>query len=202
MLGELQTPEYRIAEDARQAVGGIIRLEENAPYWQRLFSFQGVFNRVFEAADGVLNLALYLVSLALRLQLGVTDCLADRLLDCTFDLLPRSDDPVLIHDFLLQYLLNGECKLAPSVHKITAPPALLLDVDQSSIPALYCVWPRSGWHRGYQCSRPVAHDPAFEMIVARPAPVFPEAKMSSMNFEKHELRKSKNLLYARNLLAL
>jgi hypothetical protein len=59
------------------------------------------FERVFEAADGVLNLALYLVSLALRLQLGVTDHLADHLLDCTFDLLRRSDDPVLVHDFFL-----------------------------------------------------------------------------------------------------
>ena len=58
---------------------------------RRLFSFE----RILEAADGVLNLALYLVSLAFRLQLGVTDRLADGLLDCTFDLLRRSDDPVL-----------------------------------------------------------------------------------------------------------
>ena len=51
------------------------------------------FERVFEAADGVLNLALYLVGLALRLQLGVTDGLADHLLDCAFDLLRRSPCP-------------------------------------------------------------------------------------------------------------
>src|SRR5665647_3118672 len=40
-----------------------------------LFSFE----LVFDATDGVLNLALYFVGLALRLQLGVTDRLADRL---------------------------------------------------------------------------------------------------------------------------
>ena len=44
----------------------------------RLFPFE----RVFEGADGVLNLALYLVGRALRLQLGVTDRLADHLFDC------------------------------------------------------------------------------------------------------------------------
>jgi hypothetical protein len=47
---------------------------------------------VFEAADGFLNLAFYLVGLALRFQLGVTDGLADRLLDCAFDFLRRSGD--------------------------------------------------------------------------------------------------------------
>ena len=68
------------------------------PPWLRwLFTFK----RVFEAADGVLNFAFYPVRLALRLQLGVTDGLADHLLDCTFDLLARSDDPVLVNDFLL-----------------------------------------------------------------------------------------------------
>src|ERR1019366_4668314 len=67
---------------------------------QCLFSFE----RVFDAADGVLNLALYLVGLALRLQLGVTDRLADHLLHCAFDLLRRSDDPVLVHDFFLECL--------------------------------------------------------------------------------------------------
>ena len=39
-------------------------------------------------------IALHLVRLALQLQLGVTDRLADHLLDRTSDLLPRSDDPV------------------------------------------------------------------------------------------------------------
>src|ERR1017187_9254559 len=60
---------------------------------QRLFPFE----RVFDTADGVLNLALNLVGLALRLQLGVTGRLADRLLHCAFDLLRRSNDPVLVH---------------------------------------------------------------------------------------------------------
>jgi hypothetical protein len=39
------------------------------------------FERIFEVADGVLNLALYLVGYTIRLQLGVTDRLADHLLD-------------------------------------------------------------------------------------------------------------------------
>ena len=73
---------------------------------QRLFPFE----RVFDAANGVLNLALYLVGLALRLQLGVTDRPADNLLDCAFDLLRRSDNPVFVdefvHDFLLQDLAS------------------------------------------------------------------------------------------------
>src|ERR1019366_6346728 len=60
---------------------------------QRLFPFE----RVFDTADGVLNLALNLVGLALRLQLCVTGRLADRLLHCAFDLLRRSNDPVLVH---------------------------------------------------------------------------------------------------------
>ena len=54
-----------------------------------LFPFEGVF----ETADGILNLALYLVDLAVRLQLDVTDRLANHLLDCTRDFLRRSDDP-------------------------------------------------------------------------------------------------------------
>jgi hypothetical protein len=57
---------------------------------------------VFEAADGVLDSALYSVSLALRFQLGVTDGLANHLLDRAFNLLARSDDPILVHNFLLQ----------------------------------------------------------------------------------------------------
>jgi hypothetical protein len=61
------------------------------------------FERVFEAANGVLNFALNRVSLALGLQLGITDGLANYLLDCALDLLPRSDDPILVHNFLLQW---------------------------------------------------------------------------------------------------
>src|SRR5271167_1229818 len=64
----------------------------------RLFPFECVF----DAANGVLNLALDLVGLALRLQLCVTDRLADRLLHRAFDLLRRSDDTILVHDFLLE----------------------------------------------------------------------------------------------------
>jgi hypothetical protein len=60
--------------------------------------------RVLETADGILNLALNLVGLALRFQLGVANRLADRFLDIAFDHLRRSDDPILIHDFFLQDL--------------------------------------------------------------------------------------------------
>ena len=66
---------------------------------RRLFPFE----RVLDAADGVLNLAFYLVGLALRFQLGVTDGLADRLLDCAFDFLRRSGDSILVHNSLLEY---------------------------------------------------------------------------------------------------
>jgi hypothetical protein len=54
---------------------------------------------VFKAADSVLNLSLDLIRLALGLQLGVTNRLADGLFDGAFDLLRRSDDAVLVHDF-------------------------------------------------------------------------------------------------------
>src|ERR1039458_6317075 len=78
----------------------LVRRKSSQSQLQRLFPFE----RVFDAAYGVLNLALYLVGLALRLQLGVTDRLADHLLHCAFDLLRRSDDPVLVHDFFLECL--------------------------------------------------------------------------------------------------
>jgi len=54
--------------------------------------------RVFEAADCVLNLSLDPVGLALGLQLGVTNRLAGGLLDGALDLFRRSDDSVLIHE--------------------------------------------------------------------------------------------------------
>ena len=57
---------------------------------------------VFEAADVILNLAFDLVGLAVRFQLGVTDCLARRLFDCAFEFLCRSSDPVLVHGLFLQ----------------------------------------------------------------------------------------------------
>jgi len=43
--------------------------------------------RIFEPADGVLDLTLYLFGLAFGLQLGITHRLADHLLDCAFDFL-------------------------------------------------------------------------------------------------------------------
>ena len=75
---------------SRLAEHGIPMLvRRKSSHSQRLFPFE----RVFEAADGVLNLALYLVGVARRLQLGVTGRLADHLLDCAFDLLRRSPCP-------------------------------------------------------------------------------------------------------------
>ena len=85
------------------------------------------FERVFEAADGVLNLARYLVGLALRLQLGVTDRLADRLLDCAFDLFRRSGDPILIHDVFLQ--------MPSKWFNNVVGPAVVFDLDQTIFPS-------------------------------------------------------------------
>src|SRR5450631_1970831 len=63
-----------------------------------LFSLEGVL----DAADGVLNLTLNLVSVAFRHQLGVADRLAVHLLHCALYLLGRSDDPVLVHRCILR----------------------------------------------------------------------------------------------------
>src|ERR1051325_204472 len=68
-----------------------------SPVW-RLFAFE----RVLQAADGVLNLAGYLFGLAVRLQLGVADRLAGDLLDRAFEFLRRSGDSVLVHGDFLQ----------------------------------------------------------------------------------------------------
>jgi hypothetical protein len=78
---------------------GVRRLWQTKPAnSRRLFPFE----RIFDAADGVLNLALDLVGLALRLQFCVTDRVADGLFYRAFDLLSRSDDAIPVHDFLLK----------------------------------------------------------------------------------------------------
>src|ERR1041384_3754101 len=64
----------------------------------RLFAFE----RVLETANRVLNLALDLVGLAVRLELGIADRLAGDLLDGAFDFLRRSGDPILVHGDVLQ----------------------------------------------------------------------------------------------------
>src|ERR1017187_929981 len=74
----------------------LVRRKSSQSQLQRLFPFE----RVFDPANGLLNLALYLVGLALRLQLDVTDRPADNLLDCAFDLLRRSDNPVFVDEFV------------------------------------------------------------------------------------------------------
>jgi hypothetical protein len=84
----------------------VLDSKERSTHPRGLFPLQGVF----EAADGVLNLALNFVGLAIRRQLGVTGRLTDRLLDCAFYLRRRFLDSVLVHDFFLQDLakpLNG-----------------------------------------------------------------------------------------------
>src|SRR5271165_614651 len=56
--------------------------------------------RVVQPADGVLNLADGLVGLAVALQLGVPNGLANSLLRGAFDFLDRTGDSVLVHDWL------------------------------------------------------------------------------------------------------
>jgi hypothetical protein len=58
---------------------------------------QGILDRT----NDVLDLSLSLIRLAVNLQLGVTDDLADGFFDRALDLLARSDDPVLIHSSIL-----------------------------------------------------------------------------------------------------
>jgi len=58
--------------------------------------------RVFDAADSILDLSCRLVGLAFGLQLSITKHLAGNLLGFAFDLLRRSLDSVLVHDFFLQ----------------------------------------------------------------------------------------------------
>jgi len=60
---------------------------------------------ILQAADGVLDLALGLLGLAVRLQLGIAGYLADGFLDRAFDASRGSRDPILIHDHL--FLLVG-----------------------------------------------------------------------------------------------
>jgi hypothetical protein len=49
-----------------------------------------LLQRILQAADGVLDLAFNLVALAFGFQLGVTDDLAGRFLDCALGLLGRT----------------------------------------------------------------------------------------------------------------
>src|ERR1051326_8344106 len=60
-----------------------------------------LLQRVLETANRVLHLAGDLVGLAVGFQLGITNDLADGLLDRAFDLLGRAGDPIVVHDNLL-----------------------------------------------------------------------------------------------------
>jgi len=70
----------------------------------RLFALQGVF----EAADGVLYLALGLVGGAFRLELGISDDLADHLLNGALGHLGRADDSVLVYHLSLLGMCLGD----------------------------------------------------------------------------------------------
>src|SRR5664279_603434 len=81
-------------------------------FWATRTSSQRLLplERVFDAADSILDLSGCLVGLAIGLQLCITKHFAGNLLGFTFNLLRRSLDPVLVHDFFLQDLakpLNG-----------------------------------------------------------------------------------------------
>src|SRR3990172_12030147 len=54
--------------------------------------------RIFDPADGILDLARDLVRLAVGLELGISPRLADRLLDRTLDVPCRAGDTILIHE--------------------------------------------------------------------------------------------------------
>jgi hypothetical protein len=54
--------------------------------------------RVFDAADSILDLSCRLVGLTFGLQLGITENLAGNLLGFAFDLLRRSLDPIFVHN--------------------------------------------------------------------------------------------------------
>src|SRR5437763_3684929 len=56
---------------------------------------------ILHAANGILDLAGGLLGLAVRLQLGIADDLADGFLDRAFDASRGSRDSILIHDHLL-----------------------------------------------------------------------------------------------------
>src|SRR6202453_4544016 len=59
--------------------------------------FRRLSDRVVRAADGVLNFPGDAVDLAVGLQFGVADRLADRDFRCAFGLFDRSGDSILIH---------------------------------------------------------------------------------------------------------
>ena len=59
-----------------------------------------LFERVLQAADGVLNLARDLVSLTFGFQFGVADGLADSLFDLAFHDFGRACDAVFVHGIL------------------------------------------------------------------------------------------------------
>jgi len=89
------------------------------------------FERVLETTDGVLNLAFDLIGLPLRLQLSIANDLAGRLLDGAFDLLRRSGDPILVHDFLHRRGLSRRSADADCAEKISGHCPLSADLRQT-----------------------------------------------------------------------
>lgn len=78
---------------------------------------------VFDAADGVLDLAFEFISLTLGLQLGVTDCLANGLLYFPFYHLRRPNYPVFVHHPFPQ--------LSLLLDKVMSNARVVLDFNQS-----------------------------------------------------------------------
>lgn len=70
-----------------------------APFWGGVTRGSlRITDRVLDAANGVLNLALNLVCFAFRRKLGIGDRLADRDLGLAFDNLRGTDHPILVHN--------------------------------------------------------------------------------------------------------
>src|SRR5271166_6714721 len=91
-------------------------LAKGRPRTSRLL--RRVAHRLVQAADGILNLADGLVGLAVTLQLGVADSLANSHFRGAFDFLNRTGDSVLIHDWaLLAYCEDAWRRLSESTHR-------------------------------------------------------------------------------------
>ena len=65
---------------------------------------------VFHAANGVLHFSFDFVGFALRLQLSVTNRLADRLLYVTFNFLRRSGDAIFVHNCFSAYPVDADTR--------------------------------------------------------------------------------------------
>ena len=67
-----------------------------------------LLQRVLQAADGILDLPLGLVALALSSQLRVTGGLTNRLLDRALGFLGRASDAIFVHVVSLRSLMTDQ----------------------------------------------------------------------------------------------